>query len=120
MVTKLRENMSSNGHDKLARFVGNLLLAGSLAGVGLALTGLLGLEDTRSPWIFTVDGWWSGQQPIMRFIGGLGMLVLGLVPVFALFVLGWMCLAKRNWSSLLSVLGLLVVMTIGLVLSFLA
>ncbi len=113
MVRESKNNIDEE--DRIARILGNILLVGSFLGVGLGLFGVLGSLDDHGWMEFGLEAWWSNPRTGLHFFGGLGVGVLSLVPVCALLVLGWMSAAKKNWSNLLSIAGLLVVMIIALI-----
>ena len=98
---------------KADRRIGRVLAVGSLLGVGLStacalVLFLLGAD--LSHWRLGMDGWWGGEYPVLRMLGGLGMLVLGATPVCMLvwtLLHSWLAGRRREAFTGLGVLAVL-------------
>lgn len=102
--------------DRLARFLGALMIAGSLIGVLLSLAAtvlLVLLGEASSPWPLSAAGWWSGGYAGLKFLAGLGILLLGATPVVMLAALLVRVLRERRWGTVLAVSGLFLVLLLG-------
>ena len=102
--------------DRLARFLGTLMIAGSLAGVLLSLLAIvaLALLGEAMPGSLSTDGWWAGDYPGLRFSVGLGILLLGATPVIMLAVFFTRAIKERRWGTVLAASGLFLVLAFGL------
>lgn len=103
--------------DKLPRLLGNLMLAGSVAGVLLAFVSVLVLQalgEGGGSWPLSVQGWWSGDHAALKFMAGLGILVLGATPVLMLLVFLVRAARERRYRTVGVALGLLIVLALGL------
>lgn len=103
--------------DRLARFLGTLMLVGSLAGVLLSLLAvvvLASLGEVAMPWRFSKDGWWAGDYPGLKFQVGLGILLLGATPVIMLAVFLTRAIKERRWDTVLAASGLFLILAFGL------
>jgi hypothetical protein len=106
-----------NPSDRLARFLGGLMIAGSIAGVLLSLAAmvlLVVLGEVCMPWPMDIAGWWSGGHPVPKFLVGLGILILGATPVIMLAAFLARALKERRWITVLAASGLFVVLAFGL------
>jgi hypothetical protein len=92
-----------NPTDRLARFLGALMIAGSLAGVLLSLAAVVALECLG-----------AGDYPELRFLVGFGILLLGATPVIMLAVFLVRAVQERRWDTVLAASGLLAVLALGL------
>ena len=72
-----------------ARFLGTIMLVGSVAGVAMSLVSVVWLAIVGAlerPWPISVDGWWSGGYSGLKFLAGTGILVLAATPILMLAV----------------------------------
>jgi hypothetical protein len=103
--------------DRLARFLGTLMIAVSLAGVLLSLVAVVSLAllgEASMPWPLSAAGWWSGECAGLRFLVGFGILLLGATPVVMLAVFFARALQERRWGTVLSASGLFLILVFGL------
>lgn len=107
-----------NGPDRQARLLGTLMLAGSFAGVGIAVAATAGLViagvDPR-PWPMSIHGWWPGPCAGVQLVAGAGLLLLGAAPVAMLAVFGWKAARGHRWSTLLTACGLAAILVLAVV-----
>lgn len=89
--------------DRLARFLGTLMIAGSLAGVLLSLAAVVALKCLG-----------EGDYPGLEFTVEFGMLLLGATPVIMLAALSVRAVQERRWATVLAASGLFAVLTLGL------
>ncbi|MBN2493530.1 MAG: hypothetical protein JXR96_02970 [Deltaproteobacteria bacterium] len=109
--------------DRLARHLGALMIGGSLLGVGVALAAavvLVALGSDLADWRMGLDGWWRGPHGWLEAIGGAGILVLGATPVVMLVVCGVQALRDGRPRSVLTVLGILSVLAVGICLAWIS
>ena len=92
-----------NSTERLARFLGALMIAGSLAGVLLSLIAVVALEFLG-----------AGGHPGLEFLVGFGILLLGATPVIMLAVLLIRAVQERRWDTVLAASGLFAVLALGL------
>ena len=102
--------------DRLARFLGTLMIAGSLAGVLLSLVAVvaLALLGEAMPGPLSPDGWWAGDYPGLKFSVGLGILLLGATPVIMLAAFFTRAIKEHRWGTVLAASGLFLVLAFGL------
>ena len=102
--------------DRLARFLGTVMIAGSLAGVLLSLVTVMALlllgEPMPGP--LSADGWWAGDYPGLKFSVGLGILLLGVTPVIMLAAFFTRAIKERRWDTVLAASGLFLILFFGL------
>ena len=89
--------------DRLARLLGTLMIAGSLAGVLLSLAAVVALD-------FLGAGDYSG----LEFLVGFGILLLGATPVIMLAAFLVQAVQERSWKTVLAAAGLFSVLALGL------
>jgi hypothetical protein len=94
--------MVSSG-DRLARFLGTLMIAGSLAGILLSLAAVVALDFLR-----------AGDYPGLEFLVGFGMLLLGATPVVMLAALLVWAVLERRWDTVMTASGLFLILARGL------
>jgi len=92
-----------NPTDRLARFLGTLMIAGSLAGVLLSLAAVV---------IMVCLG--AGDYPGLEFMVGFGILLLGVTPVIMLVAFFVRAVQERRWDTVLAASGLFAVLALGL------
>jgi hypothetical protein len=92
-----------NSTDRLARFLGTLMITGSLIGVLLSLTAVVTLKCLG-----------EGDYPGLEFLVSLGVLLLGATPVVMLAALSVRAVQERHWATLLAASGLFAVLALGL------
>ncbi len=95
-----------------ANLLGTILVAGSIAGVVLSAGAVLALAmlgaDTRS-WPLSLGGWWTGEHALLRFSAGLGIVLLAATPVTTLVLFGIQALREGHGRTILTVVGLLMI-----------
>ena len=89
--------------ERLARFLGTLMIAGSLAGVLLSLAAVVALDFTG-----------AGDYPGLDFLVGFGILLLVATPVIMLAAFLVRAVQERNWRTVLAAAGLFSVLALGL------
>ena len=92
-----------NPTDRLARFLGTLMIAGSLAGVLLSLAAVVVLKCLG-----------AGDYPALGFLVGFGILLLGATPVIMLAAFSIRAVQERRWATVLAASGLFAVLALGL------
>jgi hypothetical protein len=92
-----------NSTDRLARFLGTLMIAGSLTGVLLSLAAVVALACLG-----------AGDYPVLEFLVGFGILLLGATPVIMLAALLVRAVQERRWDTVLAGSGLFLVLALGL------
>ena len=92
-----------NSTDRLARFLGTLMIAGSLAGVLLSLAAVVVLACLR-----------AGDYPALEFLVGLGILLLGVTPVIMLAAFSVRAVQERRWATVMAASGLFAILALGL------
>jgi len=105
-----------------ARFLGTIMLVGSFAGVGLSLTGvvvLAALGADLSAWTLSMDGWWSPDYPLLRFLTGVGILFLAASPIVMLLTFSFQAVRARQYKTILIACGLLAILACGLLINLL-
>lgn len=102
--------------DRSARSLGTLMVAGSITGVLLSLVALvlLALLGEAMPGPLSAAGWWAGDYPGLKFLVGLGILLLGATPVIVLAAFSARALKERRWGTVLTASGLLLILALGL------
>jgi hypothetical protein len=103
--------------DRLAGFLGTLMIAGSLAGVLLSLGAVVVLAligEVAMPWPLSADGWWAGDYAGLKFTVGFGILLLGATPVIMLSAFFARALKERRWGTVLATFALFLVLGFGL------
>ena len=108
--------------EKLPRLLGTVMLAGSFIGVLLGFVSLLVLHlmgEGSGAWLLTVQGWWSGDLPVLKFMVGLGILILGATPVMMLLVFGIRAVRERRYRTVLVAVGLVTILALGLLMDLL-
>lgn len=89
--------------DRLARFLGTLMIAGSLTGVVMSLAAVVVLACLE-----------AGDYPVLEFLVGFGILLLGATPVIMLAAFLVRAVQQRRWDTVLAASGLFVVLALGL------
>jgi hypothetical protein len=78
---------------RFERRLGALLQLGAIVGVLLsagALVTLTALGEPLKPWPLAQGSWWAGGgHPVLRFLAGLGLLILFATPVVAHGAILW-------------------------------
>ena len=92
-----------NSTDRLARFLGTLMITGSLAGVLLSLAAVVVLKCLG-----------VGDYPALKFLVGFGILLLGATPVIMLAAFSVRAVQERRWATVLAASGLFAVLALGL------
>ena len=102
--------------DRLARFLGTVMIAGSFTGVLLSLVSVvaLALLGEAMPGPLSADGWWAGNYPGLKFSVGLGIMLLGATPVIMLAVFSTRAIKEHRWGTVLAASGLFLVLALGL------
>lgn len=102
--------------DRLARFLGTVMIAGSLAGVLLSLVTVVALVilGEAMPGPLSTDGWWAGDYPGLKFLVGLGILLLGATPVIMLAAFFTGAIKEHRWGTVLAASGLFLILAFGL------
>ncbi len=98
------------------------MLVGSFAGVGLSLFGvvvLAALGADLSDWTLSVDGWWSPDYVLLRFLTGLGILFLAASPIVMLLTFSFQAVRARQFRTVLIACGLLAILACGLLINLL-
>jgi hypothetical protein len=91
-----------NSTDRLARFLGTLMIAGSLAGVLLSLAAVVVLKCLP-----------AGDYPGLEFLVGFGILLLGATPVIMLAAFFVRALQERRWTTVAAAAGLFLILGLG-------
>jgi len=89
--------------DRLARFLGTLMIAGSLIGVLLSLGAVVVLACLG-----------TGDYPRLEFLVGFGILLLGATPVIMLAAFLVRAVQERRWATVAAATGLFLVLGLGL------
>ena len=89
--------------DKLARFLGTLMISGSMAGVLLSLTAVVALACLG-----------AGDYPGLEFLVGFGILLLAATPVIMLAAFFVRAVQERRWDTVLAASGLFLILALGL------
>jgi hypothetical protein len=92
-----------NSTDRLARFLGTLMIVGSLAGILLSLAAVVALDFLG-----------AGDYPGLEFLVGFGILLLGATPVVMLAAFFVRAVQERRWATVLAASGLFAVLALGL------
>lgn len=92
-----------NSTDRLARFLGTLMIVGSLAGILLSLAAVVALDFLG-----------VGDYPGLEFLVGFGILLLGATPVVMLAAFFVRAVQERRWDTVLAASGLFAVLALGL------
>ena len=108
------------GEERLSRVLARWLLIGAWTGV-LVTCLALGFQVAsagriQGPWPFVLGPRFEGPWPALHAMAWSGMALLILTPVVSLVVLGSVLVARRRLGLLLTVVGLLLVLALGLVL----
>ena len=88
---------------RLARFLGTLMIAGSVTGVFLSMAAVVALACLE-----------AGDYPVLEFLVGFGILLLGATPVIMLAAFAVRAAQERRWSTVLAASGLFLVLALGL------